>query len=313
MIMVRESLLAGTCLAVVFYCLLMDSAPGQTTGLDALYVQQNGGAIDNINTVTGTSVNLAAFPTDYWNGAAYDHQNGLLYIDNIGEANFTTNQVITNTIYSFNPLNPGAGVTEVGTIAGQSAFTGAGFYNGLYYTIGTGSNQLEAYNLSAAGGPKLVSSQTLGGLGSGITGLSLGDIDFVGNSLWVSAGTLTSTAAGAGVSSTYTLYHYTNVSNVTTPVLAVSEGTEIGVGIAYDYIRGQLIAFNSDGTIAQVNQSTGAESGSITLSGPAFTNAGAGDFAIVPEPGTYALWSMGLVFSLVFAHRALRQRSIASV
>jgi len=64
MIMVRESLLAGTCLAVVFYCLLMDSAPGQTTGLDALYVQQNGGAIDNINTVTGTSVNLAAFPAN---------------------------------------------------------------------------------------------------------------------------------------------------------------------------------------------------------------------------------------------------------
>ena len=309
-------LLASGCVAVIAYGFGVGTADAQ--GLDSLFVQQSSGDIDNIVTATGVSTLLWSPPTGqnyYWNGAAYDQQNGLLYIDNIGEANFTPNQVITNTIYSFNPSKPSAGVTEVGTISGQFAFTGAGFYNGDYYAVGSGSSQLLAYNLSAAGGPQLVSSQTLGGLGNGITGISLGDLDFVGSTLWISAGTVTSTNSGAGVSATYTLYKYTTVTNTSAAGLAanfpVSEGTEVGVGIAYDFHSDNLIMFNSDGTIETINQATGQETNSITITGPA-ASGGAGDYAIVPEPRTYAIWSMLFIFTLIFSHRALRTRFIAA-
>ncbi|MCE0497251.1 MAG: hypothetical protein LV481_04810 [Methylacidiphilales bacterium] len=305
--------LASGCLAVIVYGFGVRTASAQTA-LDAIFVQQSSGDIDNIVTTTGVSTLLWSPPTGkdyYWNGASYDRQNGLLYIDDLPTNGYSANTPITNTIYSFNPANPSGGVTEVGTITGQSAFTGAGFYNGLYYTIGSGSNLLLAYNLSAAGGPQLVSSQTLGGLGTGITGLSLGDLDFVGSTLWISAGTVTSTNSGATISTEYTLYEYTTVTNTTTPALAVSEGTEVGVGIAYDFNSGNLIMFNSDGTIATVNPNTGAETDSITITGPA-ASGGAGDFAIVPEPNTYAFWSMFFILTLVFLHRTLRPRFTAT-
>ncbi len=302
-------------LVLFLYCFLTGLAGAQ--GLDALYVQQSSGAIMNINTSTGASTTLATFAGKYWNGAAYDQQNGLLYIDALPTNGYSANTPITNTIYSFNPSNPGAGVTLVGTITGQSAFTGAAFYNGDYYAIGSGSNQLVAYNLAAVGGPALVSTQTLGGLGSGITGVSLGDLDLVGNTLWISAGTVTSTNSGAGISGTYMLYQYTTISNTTTPALAVSEGTtNVGVGIAWDFNTNKLIMFNvnagtgTNGSISLVDQSSGAQTLLSTLTGPAAAG-GAGDFAIVPEPRTYAFWSIGVVFALVFAHRLWRRRAIA--
>jgi hypothetical protein len=283
-------------------------------------VQQDGGEIDNINTATGSSTVLYTATGFNWNGAAWDQQNGLLYIDDIGESGFTANQVITNTIYSFNPATPTAGVSEVGTISGQFAFTGAGFHNGLYYTIGSGSDDLLTYNLAGhtgSGNIALNSSQILGGLGTGITGVSLGDLDFVGNTLYVSAGTLTGTNSGATVSTDYTLYKYTTVGNTGPTGLAANypttEGTtSVGVGIAYDFNSGKLIMFNTNinnaaGTISQVNQNNGAQTGSIQLLGPA-GSGGPGDFAIVPEPSTYAFWSMMFVFALVFSHRILRPR-----
>ena len=280
-----------------------------------IYVQQSTGDIDSINPTTGVSTALWTPPSGqnyYWNGAAYDPQNGLLYIDDLPTNGYSANTPITNTIYSFNPRNPAAGVTEVGTITGQSAFTGAGFYNGDYYTIGSGSDNLLAYNLAAAGGPQLVTSQTLGGLGTGITGVSLGDLDFVGNTLWVSAGTVTSTNSGATISGTYTLYKYTTVTNTTATGLAagfpVSEGaTYVGVGVAYDFVSGVLYVFNANGTIATIDQANGTESSFVTLTGPA-VGGGAGDYAYVPEPSTYAFWSMLFIFTLVFSHRALRLR-----
>lgn len=294
------------CLAASVLLAYVSVTTVHAQGLDAIFTQQSGGDIDNINTTTGVSTSLYTATGHNWNGAAYNPVTKLLYIDDIGTTNFTTNQVITNTIYSFNPFQPASGVTEVGTISGYAAFTGAGFYNNLYYAIGTGSNQLVSYNLNGHSGSGLISqnsTQTLGGLGSGITGVSLGDLDFVGSTLYISAGTLTSTAVGAGVSATYTLYKYSTVTNTTTPILAVTE-SKIGVGISNDINSNQLIMFNSDGSIQTVDQTTGAESGSISLSGPAATG-GAGDFTIVPEPRTYALWSMVLLLGLVALQRSL--------
>jgi hypothetical protein len=247
----RWSLLASGCLAAVVYCFGFGTAGAQVANLDAIFVQQDGGEIDNLNTTTGASTLLYTATGLNWNGAAYDSQNGLVYIDDIGESGFEANQIITNTIYSFNPETPSAGVTEIGTISGQDAFTGAGFHDGLYYAIGSGSDDLVAYNLSSVTGGVIsqVSSQALGGLGTGITGLSLGDLDFVGNTIYVSAGTVTSTASGATVSTDYTLYKYTNVNNTSTAGLAysTSEGTtNVGVGIGYDFNSGKLVMFNTN-------------------------------------------------------------------
>src|SRR5580658_6700357 len=97
----RWSLLTRSCLATVASCFLGGIAGAQ--GLDAIFVQQDGGEIDNINTATGSSTVLYTATGFNWNGTAWDQQNGLLYIDDIGESGFTANQVITNTIYSFNP------------------------------------------------------------------------------------------------------------------------------------------------------------------------------------------------------------------
>ncbi|HUB68426.1 MAG TPA: hypothetical protein VL981_13150 [Candidatus Methylacidiphilales bacterium] len=298
------------------------AASAQITGLDAIFVSQDTGDIDNIDTATGSSTILYVATGMNWNGAAYDAQNGLVYIDDIGSTTYEANKPITNTIYSFNPVTDA--LAEVGTITGQSAFTGAGFHNGLYYAIGSGSDDLVTYNLSGHSGTGNIamnSSQVLGGLGTSggqtITGVSLGDLDFVGNTLYISAGVVTSTNTNAGISSTYTLYKYTNVNNTSATGMAanfpISEGTtNVGVGVAYDFNSGKLIMFNDQvtndaGSIWQINQTNGAQTKLGTLTGPAAAG-GAGDWTIVPEPSTYAFWSMILVFGLVFSHRALRYR-----
>jgi hypothetical protein len=312
-----------SCLLTAAFCILTGTANAQVS-LDAIFVSEDTGDIENINTATGTSTILFTATGMDWNGAAYDAQNGLVYIDDIGTTNYEANQIITNTIYSFNPEAPSLGVKEVGTITGEGAFTGAGFHNGLYYAIGAGSDDLVTYNLSGHSGTGNIaqnSSQVLGGLGTSggnnITGLSLGDLDFVGNTMYISAGVVTSTNVNAGISTTYTLYKYTNVNNTSATGLAanfpVSEGTtNVGVGVAYDFNSNKLIMFNDNitndaGSIWLINQTNGAQSILGTLAGPAAAG-GAGDWTIVPEPSTYAFWSMMLVFGLVFSHRALRYR-----
>lgn len=289
---IRIGLLALTCSSLV------DVA--SAAQLDAIFVSQGTGEIDNITTTgtTSPSTTLYTATGHNWNGAAYDPQNGLIYLDDLGSSTNTINQIITNTIYSFNPLNPSAGVTLINTVSGQAAFTGGAFHNGLYYVIPNGSDQLISYSISGSTITQ-VSSQTLGGLGTGVAGLGLGDIDFVGSTLYISALKSNGTAF-----TSYELLKYTDVSNVSTPVYAVAE-SKSGVGISYDIVSGQLIMFNSDGTLNTVDPTTGAQTAYSSLSGPA-ASGGSGDFTIVPEPSTYAIWSMLLLGVLVAGHRKLR-------
>jgi hypothetical protein len=300
--LLRNGLLSA--IATLGFC-----ASAQAQSLDAIFTQQATGAIIAVNPNTGNSSTIYTASGDYWNAAAYNPNNGLVYIDSVGGATFTTGVPVTNTIYSFNALNPSAGVTEIGTVTGQAAFSGAGFYNGQYYVIAAGSNQLESFNLtglSGSGALTASSTQTLGGLGSNVTGLSLGDIEFIGNSLYISG-----YGVGSGAPATaYTLYKYADVSNTTTPTYAVSEGSETGVGLAY--YNNTLLVFNSDGTLDSINPTTGAETpyGINTLQGPA-AGGGAGDFTVansitvVPEPKDYAIWFLLFVLGLVTVERKL--------
>jgi len=155
--------------------------------LDTIFTQETTGSIYNLNSTTGASNLLGTFTNGsnphYWNGAAYDPTNGLMYIADIGAANYSANTTITNNMYSFNPTNPGGGVTLVGQIT-ASALTGAGWHNGIYYTIASGSNQLVGYDLAGhtGGGTinPLANAITLTNLGTGRHGTVAGRCRFRG-------------------------------------------------------------------------------------------------------------------------------------
>ena len=303
-------------LVAYLLCTFAGLVKAQTASSETIFTSETTGNIYEINNATGVSTLLGtsgAFSGDFWNGAAYDTTTGMVYVSNIGTTNYQPNLVITNTIYMFNPNNVSAGLTEVGTIR-SDAITGAGWHNGKYYVVGSGSNVLAAYTLPTSFSTAALtasSTQTLGGLGSGVTGLSLGDLDFIGNTLYISSGTVSSTAVNASVSAQYTLYKYADVSNVTTPVYAVGEGaTYVGVGLGYDPLTNNLYMLNANNTIGLVNQSTGVESGEFNITGP--DPGGAGDYTVligvVPESRDYAIICLGLILAMVASERILRQR-----
>jgi len=301
----------------VLFCAFAKSA--EASASETIFTSETTGNIYEIDaagvsTELGTSGALAGH---FWNGAAYNPTNGLIYVADIGTTNYHANVVITNVIYSFNPSNPDGTLTEVGTIS-SDAITGAGFHNGKYYTIGSGANTLTSYTLPSSGTSLLTaaSTQTLGNLGNdgsgtAIKGLSLGDLDFKGNSLYISAGTVTSTAANATINNTYILYEYADVSNLTTPTLMHTE-SKVGVGIGYDALTNTMTILNSDNTIDTINQTTGAVLSSVTITGP--DTGGAGDYTIltgvVPEPRDYAVICLGLILAIVALQRFLLQQQI---
>lgn len=314
--------LFGVALVLIFP---VESSKAQA--LDTIFTQETTGSIYNLNSTTGASNLLGTYTNGanphYWNGAAYDPTNGLMYIADIGTTNYAANTTITNNMYSFNPNNPGAGVTLIGQIS-ASALTGAGWYNGTYYTIASGSNQIVGYDLAGhvGGGTinPLANAITLTNLGAGVTGLSLGDIDFTGNTVYISAGTVNSQSQ---ISTTYTLYSYTITSPTTaTQNFAVTENLPngaVGVGIGYDNSTGKLTMIDTRNNLSgldYVDPTTGAITAGPDIAAP--DTGGPGDYttmfpAPVPEPRDYAAISLGLILAIVAFQRFSSRLALSRV
>jgi len=292
------------------------SQPIKAQALDTIFTQETTGSIYNLNSTTGASDLLGTYTNGanpfFWNGAAYDSANGLMYVADIGTTNYVANTTITNNMYSFNPANPGAGVNLIGQIS-ASALTGAGWHNGDYYTIASGSSQLVAYDLAGHTGGGTINALpnaiTLGNLGTGVVGLSLGDLDFIGNTVYISAGTVDSQG---NISTTYTLYSYTITSPTTaTQNFAIAESTlpngAVGVGIGFDSSTGQLVLIdnrNNSSGLDYIDPTTGAITVGSDMSGP--DSGGPGDYTTispVPEPSSYAVISLALLLALIASQR----------
>ncbi len=269
-----------------------------------IFAQQNTGTIYQINQLSGVSTQVATESGHFWNGAAFNSQTGLVYISDVG----TNNPLggTSNTLYSFNPAAPAAPIIQVGTVTGQNSFYDAGFYNNKYYTVPVGSNKLLSLTLPSSGTAALTpTQQTLGGLGTNVTGLLLGDIDFIGSSVYI-YGTqiINGNSAGSNV-----LYKYADVSNLTSPTYTkVLSGT--GAGLVYDPGLGKLIITNTDNSIYSVDPTTGTATSIGTITGP--DTGGNGDFALivaVPEPS--AIWEGSIMLSLAaFAWMFRRMRAV---
>ena len=268
----------------------------------SVFVSQGTGAIYAINDATGVTTTIHAADSHRWNGAAYDPANKLIYMSDTGVTSSGYTTIATQTMYSYNAVTNV--LTEVGVINNQYALNGAGWYNGYYYSVPIGTNTLVGYNLAAiasgTGVISAVSSLTLPGLlPNTATGVYLGDIEFIGNNMFLSG---VGTAGGAQINANqYILYKYGISSSGTNPVISLSgtgpaysvleTGTTgipiTGPGLTYDGTSLLLITGSSAADLFYVNQSTGALTFDRNITG--FTG-GAGDYTsgmmFAPEPST---------------------------
>jgi hypothetical protein len=262
------------------------------------------GEINVIDTATGIATQIYNDPNAgvAFNGAAYDPDNGLVYLQ---EAN-------SNTLYSFNPQNPGAGLTELGTYDG--VFFAAGFQNGIYYAIETGtSHQLLGFDLSSAGGGVLapISSETLNISGTGLgPNFGGGDLDFNNGALY-----LTVVSAGG----TSALFRYDSLAAIGAPPSAVSTG-EFSNGIAFDP-DGALFGYSTiSDSFYEIDPNDLTIGTVINNSDPAFQAGGDLTTAFVidlpptevPEPASLTLMLSSIAGLAVFARLRRKTASVKS-
>ena len=294
----------------------------------SVFVSQADGAIYAINDATGATTAIHTADTHRWNGAAYDPVNKLIYMSDTGVTSSGYTTIATQRIYSYNALTNV--LTQVGVINNQYALNGAGWYNGYYYTVPIGTNTLVGYNLAAiASGTGViapVSTLTLPGLLPGTaTGVYLGDIEFIGNNMYMSG---VGTAGGAQINANqYILYKYAISSSGTNPVISLSgtgpsfsvleTGTTgiaiTGPGLTYDGTSLLLISGSSAPDLFYVNQTTGALTFDRHITG--FTG-GAGDYTagmmFTPEPSTLlgGFAAAGMAVGTVIRRRSRRRDAV---
>ena len=281
----------------------------------SVFVSQANGAIYAINDATGATTTIHAADTHRWNGAAYDPVNKLIYMSDTGVTSSGYTTIATQRIYSYNAVTDV--LTQIGVINNQYALNGAGWYNGYYYTVPIGTNTLIGYNFAAyaagTGVINSVSTLTLPGIQPNTsTGVYLGDIEFIGNNMYMSG---VGTASGAQINANqYILYKYALTSSGTNPVISLSgtgpvyavleTGTTgipiTGPGLTYDGSNLLLITGSNAADLFYVNQSTGALSFDRDITG--FTG-GAGDYTsgmmFAPEPST--MWGGGVTAFMAVA------------
>ena len=264
----RGDLRVGLIFALIC-CVFAGRAFAQTS----IFASQANGAIYAINDATGVTTTLHAADSHCWNGAAYVPVNKLIYMSDTGVTSSGYTTITTQTIYSFDALTNT--LKEIGVVNNQYALNGAGWYNGYYYTVPIGTNTLVGYNFAAiASGTGVispVSSLTLPGLQPGTaTGVYLGDIEFIGNNMFMSG---VGTASGAQINTNqYILYKYGLTSSGTNPNISLSgtgpsysvleTGTTgiaiTGPGLTYDGSNLLLITGSSTADLFYVNQSNGS-------------------------------------------------------